>query len=171
VERCAAMKISNVVLVFLCREVVGVGFLDLWLEGKYEWIRYAMYSGRQSFYLRVGIDGWGGEWWEVLEVSRAATNSSQNLCLGWYIFGFCWLAFQQKVPSFLGTPKNCNNPLNSRGWSYKGKLWFFIRILEAVTGGSRCVVSLFFCFVKWNDGVKKTRFCDLCGLRDLHYQM
>jgi hypothetical protein len=28
-ERCGAVKISNVVLVFWCREVVGVGFLDL----------------------------------------------------------------------------------------------------------------------------------------------
>jgi hypothetical protein len=55
----------------------------------------------------------------------------------------------------LGTPKNCNNPLNLRGRSSKGGLWFFVKILEAVIGGSGCVVFLFFCFVKWSDGVRK----------------
>ncbi len=59
-EGCAAMKISNVVLVFWCREVVRVGFLDLCLKGKYEKICCVMYSRRQSFYLKVGIDGRGG---------------------------------------------------------------------------------------------------------------
>jgi hypothetical protein len=54
------MKISNVVLVFWCREVVRVGFLDLCLKGKYEKICCVMYSRRQSFYLKVGIDGRGG---------------------------------------------------------------------------------------------------------------
>jgi hypothetical protein len=34
-EGCAAVKISNVVLVFWCREVVGFGFIDLYLEGMY----------------------------------------------------------------------------------------------------------------------------------------
>ncbi len=31
-------------------------FLDLCFEWKYKKIHYAMYSGRQNFYLRVGID-------------------------------------------------------------------------------------------------------------------
>ncbi len=37
------------------RGVLAVGFLNLYLEGKYEKIRYTMYLGRQNFYLRVGI--------------------------------------------------------------------------------------------------------------------
>jgi hypothetical protein len=128
-----------------------------------------MYFRRHNFYLKVSIDGWGGGRWEVLEVSRAARNSYQSLCLGWFISRFCWIAFQEKVPSFLGALKNCNSPLNLQDRSYKGGLWFFVRILEAVTVGSACVVFLFFCFVKRSDGVKKTGLCDLCGLRDLHY--
>jgi hypothetical protein len=130
-----------------------------------------MYSGRQSFHLRVDIDGWRGGWWEVLEVSRAARNSSRSLCLGWSIYGFCWLAFQKIVPSFLGTPNNCNSPLNLRGQSFKGGLSFFVWILEVVTKGSGCVVFLFFYFVKRRDGVRKTKLCDLCGLRDLRHEM
>jgi len=39
------------------REVIEDWFLDLCFEWKYKRIRYAMYSRRQSFYLRVGIDG------------------------------------------------------------------------------------------------------------------
>jgi hypothetical protein len=42
----------------------------------------------------------------------------------------------------LGTPKNCNNPLNLQGRSHKGWVWFFVRILEVVIVGSRCVVFL-----------------------------
>jgi hypothetical protein len=53
----------------------------------------------------------------------------------------------------------------------KGGLWFFVRILEVVIRGSGCVVFLFFYFVKWSDGVRKTGLCDLCGLRDLRHQM
>jgi hypothetical protein len=84
-----------------------------------------------------------------------ARNSSQSLCLGWSIFGFCWFAFQERVPSFLGTLKNCNSPLNLRSRSYKKGLWFFVRILEIIIGGNGCVVFLFFYFVKWSNGVRK----------------
>jgi len=28
-----------------------------------------------------------------------------------------------------------------------------------------CVAFLFLCFVKWRDGVRNTRLCDLCGMR------
>ncbi len=47
--------------VFLfCKEggkFVGMKFLDLCLEAKYETIRYTMYSGRQSVYLKTNFDG------------------------------------------------------------------------------------------------------------------
>jgi hypothetical protein len=56
-EGCVVVKISNVFLVFYSREIVRVGFLDLNLKGKYKRIRCAIYLGRQSFYVRVGIDG------------------------------------------------------------------------------------------------------------------
>jgi len=29
-----------------------------------------------------------------------------------------------------------------------------------------CCIPVF-CLVKWSDGVKETRSCDLCGLKDL----
>jgi hypothetical protein len=48
-----------------------------------------------------------------------AKNSSQSLCLGWSVSRFCWLAFQKKVLSFLGTVNNYNNPLNLWGQSEK----------------------------------------------------
>jgi hypothetical protein len=35
---------------------VGVRFVDLYLEGKYKTICCAMYSERQSIYLRIGYD-------------------------------------------------------------------------------------------------------------------
>jgi hypothetical protein len=75
-------------------------------------------------------------------------NSSQSLCLGWSISTFCWLAFQEKVLSFFRTLKNCNNPLNLRGQSYKRRLLLFVRILEGVIGGNGSVVFLLFYFVK-----------------------
>jgi hypothetical protein len=34
-------------------DVVGLKFLDIYLKGKYETICYAMYSRRQSVYLRA----------------------------------------------------------------------------------------------------------------------
>jgi hypothetical protein len=40
-----------------------------------------MYLTRQSFYLKVGIDVMKGMM-RSLEVSKVATNSSQNVCLG-----------------------------------------------------------------------------------------
>jgi hypothetical protein len=56
-EGCATKKISSVVLVFY-REVVEVyRFLNLYLEWKYKRIRYAMYSRRHNFYLKVGFVG------------------------------------------------------------------------------------------------------------------
>ncbi len=63
------------------------------------------------------------------------------MCLGRFVSGFCWLAFHERVPWFLGTPKNCNNPLKLRGQSYKGGLWFFVRLFEAITRGSGYVLS------------------------------
>ncbi len=32
-----------------------------------------------------------------------------------------------------------------------------------------CCIPVF-CLVKWNDGVKETGSCDLCGLKDLQYR-
>jgi hypothetical protein len=58
-----------------------------------------------------------------------------------------------------------------RGQSYKGGLWFFVRLFKIVNGGSGCVVFLFFCFIKWSDGVRNTGLCDLSGLKDLRHQM
>jgi hypothetical protein len=36
---------------------VGMRLVDLCLKGKYKTIRCAMYSERQSIYLRTGFDG------------------------------------------------------------------------------------------------------------------
>ncbi len=40
----------------------------------------------------------------------------------------------------MGTLKNCNSPLSLQGHSHKGWVWFFVMILEAVTGGNQCVI-------------------------------
>ncbi len=79
-------------------------------------------------------EGWF--WWLIrgrmrsLEVLRATINSSQGVCLSWFVYGCCWLAFHEKVPWLLGTSKNCNNPLKLRNESYKKRLWFFVRLLK-----------------------------------------
>ncbi len=79
-----------------------------------------------------------------LEVSKAVRNSSQSVCLGLFVFGFCWFAFHEKLPWFLGTLKNCNIPLKLWVQSYKGGLWFFVRLFEAITWGSGYVLSSYF---------------------------
>jgi hypothetical protein len=92
----------------------------------------------------------GWFWWlmrgmmKSLDVLRATKNSSQSVCLGWFVSGFCWLAFHEKVPWFLGTPKNCNNPLKLWGQSYKGGLWFFVRLLKQSLGEvNMCCLPVF----------------------------
>jgi len=78
----------------------------------------------------------GWFWWLIrgtmrsLKVLRIAINSSQSVWFGWFICGFCWLAFHERAAWFLGIPKNYNNPLKSRGESYKGGLWFFVKLLK-----------------------------------------
>ncbi len=58
-EGFVAEKISSAIFLFCWDkgEVVGVKFLDLCLEGKYETICCVMYLGRLSVYLRTGFDG------------------------------------------------------------------------------------------------------------------
>jgi len=56
-EGYAIEKISNVLLVFWRQVVEVFGFLNLYLEWKYKRIRYVMYLGRQSFYLKIGFVG------------------------------------------------------------------------------------------------------------------
>jgi hypothetical protein len=55
----ATDKISNVRFLFYKGGGgdVGMRFLILYLEGKHETIRYTMYLGRHSIYLRIGFDG------------------------------------------------------------------------------------------------------------------
>ncbi len=64
-QGCVVMKMSNVVLVFWCREVVEDGFFRslFWMEVQKNPLRNV--PRRQSFYLKIGIDGWWGGWWEV----------------------------------------------------------------------------------------------------------
>ncbi len=95
-------------------------------------------------------------WWLIrgmmrsLEVSKTAKNSSQNVCLGSFVCGCCWLVFHEKIPWLLGTPKNYNSPLKLRGESYKGGLWFFVRLLKQSLGKmDLCCVHVFmFCQVE-----------------------
>jgi hypothetical protein len=48
----------------------------------------------------------------------------------------------------------------------------FCKTFETIIGGSGYVLSSYFlCFVKWRDGVRNTRLCDLYGLRDLCHRM
>ncbi len=58
-------------------EVVGVKFVDLCLEEGTKIIHYTMYLERHNNYFRIGYDGWEGEWWIVLKVSKAVNNFFQ----------------------------------------------------------------------------------------------
>jgi hypothetical protein len=62
----------------------------------------------------------------------------------WVLFvsSFYCLLFQESVPWFLGTLKNYSTSLSLQGWPHKGWVCFFVKILEAVNGGSQCVVFL-----------------------------
>jgi hypothetical protein len=68
------------------------------------------------------------------------------------VFGFIciWVLLDyihERVPRFLGTPKNYNNPLKLRGQSYKGGLWFFVRLLKQSLGEMDmcCLLVCLFC--------------------------
>jgi hypothetical protein len=106
----------------------------------------------------------GWYWWlmkgmmKSLEVLKATINSSQNVCLGLFVYGFCWLAFHEKVPWFLGTSKNYNNPLKLWVQSNKGGLWFFVRLFKAVIWGSGYVLSS--CFYALSNGAMVLRTLD-----------
>ncbi len=92
---------------------------------------------------KVGFDGWGGGMMKSSKGFESGQQLFSKVCV-WvlFIFGFCCLAFQERVPWFLGTPKNCNSPLILQGQTHKGWVWFFVRILEAVIGGSQCVIFM-----------------------------
>ncbi len=83
------------------REVVGMRLINLYLKGKYETIYCAMYSKRQNIYFRIGFDGWSGESWEVLEVSKVANNYFQKSMFVFCSYlGFIVLFFKSKYPDF-----------------------------------------------------------------------
>jgi hypothetical protein len=170
-SRGTTVKISSVVLVFWSREVV-----EVWVFRSLSWGK--IYENSLCIVFRKAkLISKSWYWWLMrgMMSSFRGFESGQKL-FSKFVFGllciwFCWLAFQERVPWFLGTLKNCTSPLKLLGQSYKGGLWLFVRIFEAITEGSGCVVFLFFCFVKWSDGVRKIGLCDMCGLRDLCHQM
>ncbi len=108
------------VLVFKRKvEVFQKGGLYLGLQLKYKKICCTMYSWRQKFSLKVGF------WWLIkgmmksLEISIVARNSSQSVCFGLICMKVCWIAFRERAPRLLGTPKNYNSPLMLQGGSYE----------------------------------------------------
>jgi hypothetical protein len=82
-------------------EVVGMRFVDLRLEGNTKIIRCAMYLERQSIYLRTRYDGWERG---MMRNSRGLESGQQLFSIVCvcvlFIFGFCCLAFQKRVPWF-----------------------------------------------------------------------
>jgi hypothetical protein len=79
---------------------------------------------RRVSILELGLMVEKGEWWEVLEVSRAASNFSQ-IFFPKFVFEFCsylvlLFCFSRASTLILGTPKDWNSPLNLQGHSYTG---------------------------------------------------
>jgi hypothetical protein len=97
----------------------------------------------------------GWFWWLIrgmtrsLEVLKAIKKNSQSVCLGWFVCGCCSLEFHEKVSWLLGTLNNYNSPLKLWGESYKGGLWFVVRLLKQSLGKvDMCYVHVFmFCQV------------------------
>ncbi len=124
----------------------------------------------QSLYLKAGFDGW----WEDDDKFRGLENGHKLFPK--FVFGLIciWVLLAcifWKNTFFLGTPKNSNSPLKLQGQSYKGGLWFFVRLLKQSLGEVDTCCLFVFIFVKWGDNVKNIGLCDLCALRDLGHSM
>ncbi len=99
-EGFAVEKIGSADFCFVSKGSCGSEvFLNLCLKGKYETIHYAMYSGRQSVYIKTRFDAW----------VRGMMRSSRGLESGqwlfskvyvWvlFVFGFYCFVFQERVP-------------------------------------------------------------------------
>jgi hypothetical protein len=90
------------------------------------------------------------------------SGQNQCVCVGWFVSRFCWLTFQEKVPWFLGTPKNYNSPLKLQVQSYKERLWFFVRLFEVVIKGSGYVLSSYFSILSNGTMVSETLDYVIC---------
>jgi hypothetical protein len=78
-----------------------VRLVNLCFKEKYKTLCCIMYSERQSIYLKIECDVWIGEWWEVLEVSKAMNNSSQKSMFVFcsYLSFIVWLS-KNEYPNF-----------------------------------------------------------------------
>jgi hypothetical protein len=99
---------------------------------------------------KIQSKGWF--WWLIRGMMKfrglesGQKSSSKCVCLGWFVCGCCWLAFHERVPWLLGTPKNYNNPLKLQGGSCEGGLWFFVRLVKQSLGELICVVFIVMTF-------------------------
>jgi hypothetical protein len=141
-------------------------FLDFYIEGKYETIHCAMYSRRHNIYLRTRFDGWGGQWWEVLEVSKVANNFFQKSMFGFCSYmGFIVLLFRSKYPNFANSERLQQSIEFTRSITQRMGVVLCKDSWNNDWGKFMCCI-LVFCFVKWGDGVKEIGSCDLCGFEN-----
>jgi len=81
------------------REVVRARFVDLCTRESTKTIRCAMYSRKQSIYLRTRYDGLTGG---MMRSSRGLESDQQlfsRICVCvLFVSGFCYLVFQERVP-------------------------------------------------------------------------
>jgi hypothetical protein len=98
--------------------------------------------------VEILFKGWF--WWLIkgmmrsLKVLRTAKNSSQSMCLGWFVCGFCWLAFHEKIPSYLGTPKKLQQSMEVTRWLIQKRIMVLCKTFEAITEESGYVLFLVF---------------------------
>jgi hypothetical protein len=82
-------------------EIVGVKFVDLYLEGTTKTICYAMYSERQNIYLITMYDGKEGG---MMRSSRGLNSDQQlfsivSVCV-LFVSKFCCFIFKSEYPDF-----------------------------------------------------------------------
>jgi len=123
-------------------------------------------QGGRIYILERGMMVEQGEWWEVLEVSRVANNSSQESVFVFCLYlGFIVLFFKNEYLDF-GNSKGLQQSIESTRSIIEGMGVILCKdSWSSDLGKSMCCIPVF-CFVKWSNGVKEIWSCDLCGYED-----
>jgi hypothetical protein len=125
-----------------------------------------MYSRKKIFILELGMMDEQGEWWEVLEVSKVANNSSQESMFVFCLYlGFVVLLFKSEYLDF-GNSKRLHQSIESTRSITEGMGVVLCKDSWYNDWGKLMCCIHVSCLVKWNNGVKEIWSCDLCGSKD-----
>jgi len=136
-----------------------------WGKGQKQSVVQCTQGGR-VYILEEGMMVEQGEWWEVLEVLRAANNSFQESGFVFCLYlGFVVLFFKSEYPDF-GNSKGLQQSIESTRLITEGMGVILCKdSWSSDLGKSMCCIPVF-CLIKWNNGVKEIWSCDLCGFED-----